>query len=184
MTKRADAPSPTWKRAAAAIAWLGAIIAPALTFDIATSYSSDIDFQFGAFFLIVITILYLVVGATRLVTSRKLLPLWIALAVLSFVAFSLLRQDWTCDYFGEVRIVHGTSYTAPARTLATQRGLRPDDYCQMLRLYGGDAVQIWSKAEVIQRFLLLFASYSLAWTMLAAAVLGAVRGRSGKARES
>jgi hypothetical protein len=113
-------------------------------------------------------------------SNKAFLPLWIVLAGGSFVGFALMRQHWTCDYYGKVHIVTGTDFTVPGRAYLKQHGIAPDDCLQILSPFGGDARKIWSESEVTQRFLLLFGAYSLAWMMLAACVVSAVKAASRK----
>jgi len=166
-----------WMLAAGVIAWLGGIIAPALSFDVDLIVGSDAGDRFRNYFLILSTILFLV--GWQLIDR---LPIWafglVALvSMASFGAYSLKKEDWTCHYFPNIYekpVVKGIDKLESARqTLAENPPTEPGCDAEM-RPFGGDARKIWVWKDVERRFLMLFGFFALAWLSLALLVLGAV----------
>jgi len=165
-----------WQNAAATVAWLFAIITPAIAFNITTDYSSDIDLQFKAFFCLVMTILFIVVWKSSAISKPSLLVILLPIAAVLFVSYAMLKQSWTCSY-GPVKVVTGYELSAGTRAFFASHGIPEDDCLQVLSAFGGNARRVWPVSQINVRFMSLFGAYSAAWTMVALCVLVALRTR-------
>ena len=98
-----------WVLAFGVIGWLVTVIGPAISFNAKLALSSNSGTEFQAFFLIVTTVLFLLTW--RLLDGLPLWSLGVAavLAVLSFVAYSQAKDEWTClSYLDPSPLVMGT----------------------------------------------------------------------------
>jgi hypothetical protein len=167
-----------WELAIGGVTWLATVLAPALTFNIVLSLNSDSGIQFKAFLLIITTVIFLL-GWTQLnrIPIAALIGV-LVLAVGSFVAYSLLKDVWTCRYYPAVnpdRFLMGEVLLDNARTFLVQEGLLRAPCEAVMENWGGDAEQIWERGGLIKRFLILFGLYAFAFQSLALLIVAAVR---------
>lgn len=164
--------------AIAFVTWLATIIAPALTFDIKLSLSSEAGPQFQAYFLLLTTALFLLVWR-----SLERLPIWVLaafamLSLISFVSYGLVKDAWTCAYYPNIfdeRFMMGTELLEQPRAFIKANPSAAADCQALMENWAGDASKIWTWPSVVQRFLALFGLYAFAWLMLALLLLGAAR---------
>lgn len=167
-----------WAMAAAIVAWLVSIIAPAISFDVEYSLHSDMGGQFRAYFQILCTVLFLLAW-----WRLKHVPLWAlgGLAVLSvilFISYSFAYHGWVCDYPTVGRYVKGSDYLPKAADFIRLRGLSDAPCGEIMSNFvdpRGQDLPIWEEGGLARRFLTLFGLYSLAWLSLAVLVMGASR---------
>lgn len=168
-----------WELAVGAVAWLGGIIGPAITFDLALTRDGDVGLRFQAFFLVVSAVLFLL-GWGLLGRLRPwMLGLIGAVAVAAFVGYTMMREDWSCAYYPELhegrRLTTGTVILPAAREVLAQDPPADPSCRTLMEPFGGNAMWIWDPDEVKRHFLILFGLYALAWLSLALLVLGATR---------
>ena len=152
------------------------VIGPAISFNAKLALSSNSGTEFQAFFLIVTTVLFLLTW--RLLDGLPLWSLGVAavLAVLSFVAYSQAKDEWTClSYLDPSPLVMGTVLLPEAAAHLAKENPPPATCEAVMENWGGDAYQIWEENGVRIRFLTLFGLYALAWLSLAVLVIGAAR---------
>ena len=182
MSSSADkAMKQRWTVAAATFAWIAAIVGPALTFDVSLTAAGDTGRMFTAFFQIVATCVFLLaVPRARKISTRTVWML-LAVAIVAFIGYALLREAWTCGYFDYGRLIVGTSLLNAARTFLVQRGMADSGCVEILSAYGGDSVRIWDRTELTIKFLALFALYCCSWLVLAFSIIGATSRRWSRA---
>jgi hypothetical protein len=164
-----------WALAAAWIAWITATLAPALTFDVGFAMGSDMGPKLQAFFQILCTAMFLIAWK-RIRRFPMALLLGLAFSAFAlFLTYSLLREQWTCQYLEVGRFVKGGDMLPAAYQFLESRGfLRGDCAFQMSQFPEANGTHLWEFRDLVARFLTIFAAYAFAWLTSALLIVGAL----------
>lgn len=164
-----------WGMAAGLIAWLTALIAPALTFDIELATSSDSGSQFRFYFQLLSTVIFLLAWRFLARVPIPMLALLGLLSITLFTAYSIEREGLTCLYMDGGRYVMGDVLKLQPAAYLAKEGLLTASCSEQMSHFGGDGLAMWERMGIVARFLILFGLYSLAWLALGLLIVAVVR---------
>ena len=166
----------TWQVLLASALWLSGTVGSFLTFPVQLSLDSSSDLEVKALAQFagaaVAGVFYAARWNTRagarLSDLRVVMGLLVA-AIGLFAVYFFLSRLWTCLFAARFRLVIGATLTPAALAYVT---LNPSDSCAaLIGAFAGDTERIYSKAELIARFVFLALVYVSSWLASAAVIL-------------
>jgi hypothetical protein len=184
-----EATHRSWPKIAQTAVWVTALVFPFLATPprLLIRRPDGVDVQALTQFTLAVIIALLLLAFRRLRRPRQR-RLWtilgatmLACGIGGFFFYVYLVESWTCEYDGRGPVVIGSTYLSEVVEWAQKRGMN----CQLIiQDFAGFAEQLWSRGEMILRYLIILLCYVATILMFSVSLLIALQLLGLRARQS